>query len=235
MRCTPILLGCLALVACASTDATDGTDSDTDASTEDGPHPLVPEEFSLLWNTDGECSNEFGDGNQVYMIGEGRLETDGSLSVDERVFWFYADEPRSADCVDRFTVTASEELVGDPADLGYSGGEHFYDVRRELTEEGCDDADYRRLYRSDDDGLYQRLIFDTLNEFNDTPNENDKIAVWHEERNFFGEGYVTKEYAQEPGSVIEPDTDVHGPPATIRWIGKRCVIPFRGGGGGGGG
>ena len=224
----------LVLTACGSstgTDDPDETDTDADTNSEDGPHPLAPEEFQLLWNTEGSCSTEFGDGDQIYMIGEGRLETDGSLVFTETVYWFFADEPRSADCKDVWTITGTE-LNGDPESLGYAGGEHFYDVRREISDAGCTSGTkYGSVYREDDDGYYQRLMFDLLNEFNDAPNE--KPAVFHEERNFFGQGYVTKLYASEPGSKLTPDDgSTHAPPAEIRWIGKRCVVARRGGGGG---
>jgi len=220
----------LLLATGCSSDPTDATE-DTDTVVDDGTHPLVPEEFELLWNTSGECSNEFGDGDQIYVIGEATVDEAGHLTATERVWWFYADQPNEADCVDTFSIEG-DALQGDPSQLGYAGGEEIYDVRREFVETNCGER-YGRIYRSDDDGLYQRLMFDTLNEFNDEPNEDDKLGVFHEERDYFGEGYVTKIYANEPGSVVIPKTETHGAPADYRWIGKRCQVAFGGGGGGG--
>ncbi|MFK7930367.1 MAG: hypothetical protein AB8H79_19420 [Myxococcota bacterium] len=224
----------LSLSACTGdvTDGSDGTDG-TDTNIDDGTHPLVPEEYKFLWNTDGECSTEFGDGNQMYMIFEGRLEADGSLTGTEQVWWFYADQGQEEDCVDTFELTGTR-LSGSAESLGCVGCESFYQTRREITENNCR-ARYNGVYQSDDDGLYQRLMLDTLNEFNDQPNENNKVAVFHEERNWQGGGTSAKLYAGEDGSLLDPDTAVHDAPADIRWIGSRCQVSFGGGGGGGGG
>ena len=232
MRTSLVLLALLTGCAGEKTDATDGATDDSD-TIDDGTPPLVPEEFANLWNTSGECSNEFGDGDKMYMVGEARAEADGSFTATEKVWFFYADEPNSEDCVDTFELSGNA-VFGDPGELGYVSAEEFYDVRREFVENNCNER-YNRIYRSDDDGLYQRLMIDTLNEFNDQPNENSKISIFHEERNFFGEGYVSKSYAQENGSKITPDGETYGPPASYRWIGTRCNVAFGGGGGGGGG
>jgi hypothetical protein len=226
LRTLTVLLLC-GLVACG-TDETASTD-DTDAVVDDGTHPLVPDEFKALWNTEGSCKTEFGDGDQMYMIFEGRVEADGTLTGTERVWWFYADEPESKDCVDTFALSGVA-LAGEPAALGCTSCEEFYQTRRTLTEDTCRQR-YNRVYREDDDGLYQRLMFDTLNEFNDQPNEDDKIGVFHEEKDFFSSGYVTKLYAAETGSKIIPDGEVFGPPATYKWIGRRCQVTWGGGGG----
>lgn len=232
MRLLPALL-LLAAAGCKTTDAGDDDDttSDTDP-VDDGTHPLVPDEFELLWNVDGECSNEFGDGDQVYVLFEGSVDAEGNLTGTERVWWFYADAPWDEDCVDTWELTGTR-VDGEPGALGCNGCEEFYMTRRVRTQDNCSE-NYDRIYRTDNDGHYQLLMIDTLNEFNDEPNEDNKIGVFHEEKQFGGNNYITKLYASENGSWIAPQGEAHGPPADYRWIGRRCQVSWGGGGGGGG-
>lgn len=220
------LLVLVTLLTACTGEETDSVIDDTEVTDQDSPHPLVPEEFKNLWNTEGDCSTEFGDGNQMYMIFEGRVDADGSLTGTEQVWWFYRNRPPEDDCVDTFSISGTD-IPGSAESLGCVGCEEFYDVRREITENNCR-TNYERVYREDDDGLYQRLMFDTLNEFNDQPNENNKVAVFHEQKKWRDEGYETKLYAGEDGSRITPDGAEHGPPASYRWIGRRCQVGWGG-------
>lgn len=212
------------LLAAACTTDTPGTDTDTDVGTLDDTHPLVPKEFAHLWNTEGGCSTEFGDGDQVYMIFDGKVDADGVLTGTEKLWWFYSGQEESADCVDTFSLSG----VTIDSDPTCSSCEEFYDARRELVEDNCKSNSYAQIYRSDEDGYYQRLMFDTLNEINDQPNEDDKIGVFHQEKGWRNDDLVTKLYASERGSIIIPDGEAHSAPATYRWIGKRCQVGRRG-------
>ena len=216
------IVSLVALAACAGDEPADTTGVDDTNDIVDDSHPLVPDEFKFVWNTDGECSNEWGSGDQMYMIFEGRVDAAGNFSGTEQVWWFFADEPDENDCVDTFELTGTA-LVGDPASLGCSSCEEFYRVTRTLTTDNCNSRQYNRVYREDDSGgLYQVLMIDTKNEFNDQPNENDKIGVFHESWNILRKEYETSLYAADDGSLIVPSGEEFGPPADYKWIGNRC-------------
>lgn len=214
----------LSAIACGSPSASTTDPGDTD-SVQDDSHPLVPEEYALLWNTEGSCSNEFGDGDQMYMIFDGEVDADGNFSGTEQVWWFFAGEDESKDCVDTFALSGTA-VTGDPTALGCVSCEEFYTVRRTITENNCNSNQYARVYQEDDDGLLQNLMIDTLNEFNDSPNEDNRIGVFHEEWNIVQKKYTTKMYAAGPDSQITPSGSEHGPPAAYRWVGDRCHISW---------
>jgi hypothetical protein len=216
-------------VACTG-GTPDSDAADTDGGDSAESDSIVPEEYKFLWNTEGSCSTEFGAGHQMYMLFTGRLEADGTLTGTERVWWFYADKGPEADCVDTFELSGSL-VTGEPESLGCASCEHFYTVRRNRTDDQCGER-YSSIYRTDDEGLWQTVMLDTLNEFNDQPNEDNRVGVFHEEKQWGGQNYVTKLYAAETGSELVPDGSSHLPPAGLLWHGKRCQMKFGGGGGG---
>lgn len=222
MRWISVML-LLGAVGCESQG--DDTEQPTESDPiDDGTHPLVPDEYQYIWNTEGACSNEWGDGDQMHMIFEGRVDAEGNFSGSERVWWFYADEPIDKDCVDTFQLTGTR-AQGDPTSLGCSSCDEFYLARRTLTTDNCGTNQYNRVYREDDDGLYQDLMLDTLTA-NGLPNPDNKIGVFHSEWNILRREYLTKLYANEEGSKLVPEGDEHAPPATYEWIGKRCHISW---------
>ena len=60
MRNALLILGLLATIGCnKDNDGETDTDTDTDTDTEPDYHPLVPEQFRYLWNTEG-CETSDG-------------------------------------------------------------------------------------------------------------------------------------------------------------------------------
>jgi hypothetical protein len=212
------------LVGCSGSDEAEPNGTETDDSDSGVVDSIVPDEYKFLWNTEGSCTTEFGAGNQMYMLFEGHLAADGTLEGTERVWWFYKDKGPEADCVDTFTLRGTVR-TGDPSSQGCASCELFYDTRRTLTEDNCREK-YGLVYRTDDAGLYQTLMMDTLNELNDQPNENNKVGVFHQEKQWGQENYITKLYASESGSALSPESEDYAPPAGLKWHGKRCQLKF---------
>lgn len=235
-----------ALVGCSGDDTgsdTDTTDTDTGTESTTSVERLgVPEKYEILWNTTEGCETSNGPGIQVYWHTGDAVTTELSngrfkLEATETWYWFNGNNSLS-DCKDTWRITG-ESITTDYALLGCAGCEEAYSFRRELVESSCG-VSYHQIFAYDEDmeapdeQVYDGyLLFDTHNEFNDEPNQNNKMLVVARFRrpdnayggnNDYGLSGMSYRYADDPV--------VQGPPGEYEWVGSACI--GTGGDGGGG-
>lgn len=236
----------LALLSVA-TIACDGGSSATDATDITGPSGNgnnsaerlgVPEEYKLLWNTTEGCENSNGPGTQVYWHTDDAKSSESGgitrLTFTETWYWFHGGNG-AADCKDTWQVTA-EFVTTDYAQLGCVGCEEAYYFRRTLQDQGCQ-YQYHQLFGYDEDDqppaepeFLGYMMFDTHNEFNDSPNEDNKMLVvarykgpsgWSLNNNY-GTPAMSRRIVDDPERI--------GPPGEYTWVGESCVGSSGGGG-----
>ena len=148
-------------VTTAETGNTD-TSGDTD-STSGGPHPLVPDEFQYLWDTDGCTTLDGQDGVNVYWYAQGSADDAGDLTMTEQWFWFMGQGDVSQDCVDTFSIVGSYDAF-DYAALNCAACEEGYSVVRTLTDSTCG-VSYHTTFGLEDEPkeqVYEAIeMFDT--------------------------------------------------------------------------
>ena len=222
MRNSWLLLAVLGLLGCNGSTETDDSDTDTDTDTAPDFHPLVPEEYRYLWNTEG-CETDDGMGATVYRYAvDGRSDGE-KFSVTEQWFWFFPEEGWDADCVDTFTMTGDLASF-DYGQLGCSGCEEAYQVTRTLTESNCS-INYSTLFgyeEPEDITVFEGvLMFDSFTP-NEQPNEDNKMLVISGTR-VKGNSYsMDIDYAR--GHAYGDNTDYFPPGlASYDWVGDTCV------------
>ena len=215
-----LALATLLLVSCDGATDTETQDTEDTGTAEcsDNPDASVPEEYRCLWELSysGCTTSRGGAGKQVYYLMEGRVEADGSISGESRIWWFYPDEWVATDCVDTVSLTG-QRVVTDLERLGCGQCEEAFEVTRAVTQDSCS-LGYNVLFEEDEDSiLHQTLLFDTHTS-NGDPNEEGKVLVFH--RTTSDQGVSTKEYAR--GNIV-PDGAEHEAPYTFTWLGSRCM------------
>lgn len=170
-------------VACSNGKSpVDSSAGDTSASTDtaEGGHPLVPDEYDYLWDTDG-CTTESGeDGVNVYWLAEGSADEDGHMVMTERWFWFLGRGDVEEDCVDTFDVTGTF-TVFDYEDFSCEPCEEAYELERVLSESSCGIGygDIFGTYENPATEPYRSIeLFDTLTPTG-SPNWDDVMDVMH--------------------------------------------------------
>jgi hypothetical protein len=206
------------------TKSTDDSDIDTDTDTDTAPdyHPLVPEEYRYLWNTEG-CETNNGPGASVYRYSKDAVSDGSAFSATEQWFWFFSEEGWANDCVDTFTLTGSWANF-DYGQLGCTGCEEAYEVTRVLSDSNCN-MGYSTMFgyeEPEDISSFEAiLMFDSFTP-NETPNEDNKMLVISAAL-VPGVGYFRDvDYAR--GHAFGQEDDYFPPgPASYDWVGDACV------------
>jgi hypothetical protein len=216
------ILALLMTIGCNGATDDDTVDTDTDTDSDPDYHPLVPEEYRYLWNTEG-CETDEGMGATVYRYATDAQSDGTTFSVTEQWFWFFPEDGWDADCVDTFTMTG--DLANfDYGQLGCSGCEEAYSVKRTLTDSKCN-MGYSTLFGYEEpeditefDAI---LMFDSFTP-NETPNEDNKMLVIAGTK-VQGNAYsMDIDYAR--GHAFGESEDYFPPgPATYDWVGNTCV------------
>lgn len=219
-------LVCLALITAMACNGggDDDTDTDTDTDTDKEPdyHPLVPEEYRYLWNTEG-CETDNGMGASVYRYATDARSDGDKFTVSEQWFWFFPEDGWDADCVDTFEMTGNLANF-DYSQLGCSGCEEAYLVTRTFKESNCG-INYSTLFgyeEPEDITTFEAvLMFDSFTP-NNTPNEDNKMLVIGGTK-VQGNAYsMDIDYAR--GHAYGDADDYYPPgPASYDWVGNTCV------------
>ena len=90
MRYALLILGMITVSGC-NKDDDGGADSDTDTDTDTDPdyHPLVPEEYRYLWNTEGCDTSDGSQGASVYRNATEATSDGNNFSTTENWYWFF--------------------------------------------------------------------------------------------------------------------------------------------------
>ncbi|MFT7518402.1 MAG: hypothetical protein ACI9MC_000533 [Kiritimatiellia bacterium] len=234
----PLALSLIAMTMGCNGDA---TDTDTDSGTLSVPdtHPLAPEKYAQIWNTDRPCQlQDGGDGTQIYWYSEdAESVVQGEkviLTATEKWYWFHGGF--GDDCVDTWELRA-EFVKGDYALYGCSECEEAYYFRRTLVDQTCPYL-YHQIFGYDKDKdapdpqVYEGyMLLDTHNTFNGAPNENNKMLMVARYRVPGGSWSTNNNYSKPGWSYRHADdADVQGPPSTYEWVGESCVGSSDGGG-----
>jgi hypothetical protein len=240
----PIALLPLAVLAACS--GGDGGATDTDGTGEDGITAFerlgAPDKYIDRWNWEDGCETQNGPGVQVYWYSDDAVSVengDGSFTftATETWYWFHGGGG-GADCRDVWEITGT--LVTTNYDLlNCSSCEEVYRFERRLVEQGCQ-YQYHQLFGYEEemappeepvfDGY---LLFDTHNELNDAPNENNGLLVYASFRRPDNQYVSNNNYSlQQQAFRFVDDPDRIGPPGEYEWAGTTCVGTSGGGGGG---
>lgn len=232
----------LALAACSGgTELTDDTDGDTASAPTSAERLGVPEEFRLLWSTEEGCTtSDGGAGTQIYWhTDDAESYEEGGrtfIRATETWYWFHGGSG-TADCKDEWEITG-EFIISDYERFGCATCEEIFYFTRTLKDQGCQYG-YHQLYGYGDDDappeepIYNGyLMFDTHIEFDDSPNEDNKMLVFARyvtpSGSVFNNNYsvpnMSRRDADDPESI--------GPPGSYTWVGESCVGSSDGGGGG---
>jgi len=238
-------LAALVSVGCAGgdSDGTDDTDTVTDTG-DDGNNSAdrlgVPEEYKFLWNTTEGCETSDGaEGVKLYWHTDNAksFEQGGKtvFTATETWYWFHGGSG-TADCKDTWEITA-EFVTTDYANLGCATCEEAYYFRRELKDQGCQYL-YHQLFGYQDgdpepeEPIFEGyLLFDTHIEFNDSPNEDNKLLGVARYRAPSGWTLNNNYTVPVMSERIVDDPDRIGPPGEYKWVGETCVGSSGGGGG----
>ena len=191
------------------------------------PHPLVPDEFQWLWDTDGCTTYEGGEGINVYWHAQGEADKDGNLTMTEDWYWFMGAGDWSLDCVDTFDIVGEYDAF-DYDMLGCGACEQGYLLTRTLVKSNCNLTSYYTMFGQDDqpkEEVYVAIeMLDTLtaggiaNQYNvmDISHADayppDQLTSW----------IVALNWAR--GHYFPDDKDdPRGYPATYDWVGEVCV------------
>jgi hypothetical protein len=210
------------------------TDIDTDTDEDDGSHPLPPDQYKWIWNTEGTCETwNNRTGNQVYIYAtDVRITAEGALSGTEKWYWFWEGEGWEGDCVDTFEVTGTTTAI-DFEQYRCSQCEESYEISRKLIDSQCGHSYDRHLISYDwSDGwkdpgeidAYPALaMFDTLTP-NGNVNEDNKMLFVHLKADAEGElnpDSVDGDFAV--GHAIPDDAEQVGVPGTYDWLAEKCL------------
>jgi len=207
-----------------STGVTD-TAADTNTDTQTGanePHPLVPEEFQWLWDTDGCTTLDGQDGVNVYWYAQGSADENGVLTMTEDWFWFLGKGDVNQDCVDTFSITGVYDAF-DYAALGCGACEEGYAVTRTLTKSNCN-LSYHTSFGVEEEPkeqVYEAIeMFDTLTAAGNANWEN-VMDVSHADPYPPGQNksYIVA-FNWSRGHAFP--TGDPGYPAAYDWVGEAC-------------
>jgi hypothetical protein len=220
----------LGAVACSGDDAKD-TVAATDTSaggtgltdtTPSGPHPLVPDEYQYIWDTDGCTTYDGASGVNVYWYAIGSADESGHLVMEERWFWFMGQGDVEQDCVDTFLVEGDYEAF-DMNQLGCGACEEGYQVTRTLTEDNCG-VDYGSTFgTADEPGEHPYVsleMLDTLSSWG-KPNWENVMDTSHADPIPPGqETYWAVSLNWARGHVLP--WGAPGYPSDYDWVGESC-------------
>ncbi len=189
-----------------------------------GPHPLAPEEYQWIWNTDG-CTTEHGGatGHQVYMhLYEAESTASGDFSGMEHVYWFFAEKGWAQDCVDTFEIEGTW-IQENYSTFGAAVADEGWYIRRTLVESQCG-MSYRWMLSSCKvgDGYCSAAFLDTITP-SGNPNIDNKFLVFTVDQDKDG-GYSGNLDENWGKGHIYPENEAqnYGPPATYDWVGEYC-------------
>lgn len=228
-RTIAILLLPAALLACNKAEDTD-TGVDDDSDTEQVFHPLVPEKYKYLWDTDG-CVVSSGPsagspGIQIYVLsdeGEASSNGLGRFEALEHWFWFKGGDWAS-DCVDTFRLEG-EFATFDYGTFGASQAEEGWLLTRTLVDANCGVTYYTLLGLDPrnpppDEEIYGALLFfDTLTPSGE-PNVDNAMLVFGSTQ-VSGYTYTSPNVNYARGHAY-PEGEP-GYPAAYDWLGSMCV------------
>lgn len=202
---------------------TGGTE-ETGEDTESDVHPLVPEEFGLLWNTEG-CETQDGkDGSQVYWhVTDAAIDASGQFTATERWYWFHSEPGWASDCVDTWSIEG-EFATFDYGMLGCSQCEEGYEYTRTLTDSQCSITYYslfslEKEERPDDEIYEGMLLMDTMGPLGNL-NERTLVVNGALTPGGYSMNYNYAWGAWTPNNADEPTP---GEPGAYSWLGDACV------------
>jgi len=210
----------------------DPEEEDTGEDTDDGTHPMVPDEYKYLWNTDDPCTVWGGtEGHRVYILAtDVRAEADGSISGTERWFWFFNEPGWDDDCVDTFTLSG-QTRAEDYGQYECSQCEEGFEITRTLSEDNCSNSYTAHMFawdwqNWDDPGdlpYVALLMMDTLSP-NGNPNEDNKALMVQAKSDTSGEisqSSIDNDFAT--GHAFPDNAASPGPPSSYDWLGEHCL------------
>lgn len=207
------------VVACKGDDDAEDTGSE-DTGGETDYHPLVPEKYRYMWDTDGCTTEEGKPGVKVYWLvdeGEGSANAMGHFTATERWYWFTGD--RDNDCVDEFSIQG-DYATFDYGMLGCSECDEAFEIRRTLGESGCNYTYYSifGLEERPEEEIYDAIVlFDTLTPSGNPNMDNRMLVVQGSET---PDGYVmNRDFAI---GHIYPEGEEYTFPASYDWLGDAC-------------
>jgi hypothetical protein len=176
----------LVALALALTGCTGGTGdkkpAGDDTGATEGPNPIVPEQYELLWDTDASsCDDEA----IVYWLFDGDIDDAGNLVGTERWYWFFAAEGWDGDCYNTFDVVGEEgELGWETSPCSGCDREFLATWTLDEDEEGdyvCQGYGYESMFdddtrdRIDDEEYYADVMLDPLSP---SGNVNEDMLVF---------------------------------------------------------
>ena len=228
----PLIITILAAAGCSSdtteettNTATASTTSTSTGTTNPEPHPLVPEEYQWIWQTDGCTTYEGSEGSNLYWHAEGSADVNGDIVLTEKWYWFLGNGDWSQDCVDTFEVVGEYDAF-DYAMLDCGACEEGYLVTRTLVDSTCN-LTYYTMFGNDDqpeEEVYVSLeLFDTLTA-GGIPNQNNIMDISHGDAyppGQLGSWLVSLNWAR--GHAYPMDKKNPGYPSDYDWVGDACV------------
>jgi len=220
-----ILSFCAAsLAGCFSGKDKDKHDDTGDTAAEELEHPLVPDEYRGIWDTDG-CD----DGKAaVYHVAQGRSEVgeddDGDeimyLSFTEHWYWFWGNDDYEGDCVDEFSFQGVE------SNANWGASDPCSECEEEFTGDYTESADgddgcsvlYSYIFLDEGTGsnnFTAMFKLDTLTP-SGNPNVDNKALVIGIFKDSDGYWYPDTDYARGP---VVPDTEGdYGGVSSYDWV-----------------
>lgn len=207
------------LLACSGGDGNKQPNGDDSGATE-GPNPIVPEQYELLWDLDASsCEDEA----IVYFLFDGDIDDAGNLVGTERWYWFFAEEGWDGDCYNTFDV------VGEEGELGWkespcSGCDREFLATWTLDEDEdgdyvCQGFGYESMFdddtrdRIDDEEYYADVMLDPLSP---SGNVNEDMLVF----TYFQDDQSEYSYnarTDARGTYVPGGDDYESGPAHLDW------------------
>lgn len=188
-------------------------------------HPLIPEEYQYIWDTDGCTTQSGGSGASVYRLAEGEATDETTMTMTETWYWLFGDDWED-DCADVFEVEL-EYLVYDYGNLGCSGCDEGWQGTWTLVEDNCG-IDYGSTFRVDDDatdGLDVIFLFDTITP-SGTKNVDNAMLVYaliKDGNSWDSQGEWARGHAYPTHTDTGEDGLIVGPPSEYDWLGDECM------------
>lgn len=221
------MLVSLLLLACAG--GGNGGDKnpvdDTGTTATDGPNPIVPEDYALIWDLDASGCEEDEDAI-VYHLFTGTTDGAGGFVGTEGYYWFFKTEGWEGDCVDSF------EVEGEASDTNWqedpcSGCDYEYTSQWQLKDAGrtCDGFDYEDFFANDDVArdTYNTIVM--LDPLSPSGNVNETTLVMMAYQDDDNTNSYSFDSAYARGSMTPDVEGEFDGPATIEWVGTTgwCV------------
>ena len=210
----------------SGTAATDTSETPSGSETGDTspsgsePHPLIPDEFQYLWDTDGCTTLDGAEGVNVYWYAVGSADDAGDLTMTEQWFWFMGQGDYSQDCVDTFEITGTYDAFDYNA-LGCGACEEGYAVTRTLVDSTCG-VSYHSTFNVEEEPeeqVYEGIeMLDTLTPFGKPNWEMDVSHADPVPPGQYSTYAVTFDWADGHAYPYgEP-----GYPSDYEWVGEAC-------------